>query len=80
MAALSDTLKFMPDLRMQSQLAKLHQLEDLLKTAAEESRKQRWLVTEEAFLEARRMLIAACEKVEKETARLQMQGDLEFKA
>jgi predicted metal-dependent hydrolase len=68
----------MADARMLSQLSKLHELEELLKSAAEDSRKQRWLVTEEAFLEARRVLIAACEKVERESARLAMQGDLEF--
>lgn len=63
---------------MQVQIQKLHEFEELLKTAAEESRKQRWLVPEEAFLEARRVLIAATERVEREAARLELQKDLGF--
>jgi hypothetical protein len=68
----------MSESHMQTQIKKLHEYEELLKTAAEESRKQRWLVPEEAFLEARRVLIAATEKVEREAARQELQKDLGF--
>ena len=68
----------MPESHMQTQIKKLHADEELLKAAAEESRKQRWLVPEEAFLEARRVLIAATEKVEREAARQELQKDLGF--
>ena len=63
---------------MQMQIQKLHEFEALLKAAAEESRSHRWLVPEAAFLEARRVLIAAAEKVEREAVRLEMQKDLGF--
>jgi hypothetical protein len=62
------------------QIKKLQELELLLKKAAEESRAARWLISEEAFLEARRVLIAAVEKVEQEAARARLQAELGFSA
>ncbi len=62
------------------QIEKLHEIERLLKEAAEESRKLRWLTSEEAFLEARRVLITAAERVEREAARNELQQDLGFRS
>lgn len=62
------------------QIRKLQQLELLLKQAAEESRAARWLISEEALLEARRIISAAMEKVEREAARSELQHDLRFSA
>ena len=64
----------------ESQIRKLQEVELLLKQAAEECRSTRWLVPEAAFLDARRVLLAAMEKVEREAARSELQHDLGFRA
>lgn len=62
------------------QIRKLQQMELLLKQAADESRAARWLISEEALLEARRIITAAVEKVEREAAVSELQHNLGFSA